>query len=117
MSDTTDIIRERIERGAAWLDDVEPGWRSLLDLEDLHLSSNDSCVLGQVFREQAWDSGYEADGYNYVLESGDFPDIPSESDTWAREHGFEAVALGAADKVTYSALETAWQRYLTNTQG
>lgn len=38
----------RAGRGAAYLDDVDPGWHERIDLDDLALASGTSCVLGQL---------------------------------------------------------------------
>lgn len=42
-------LRVRVERGAAWLDKVAPGWESKIDHQALDLTDNDACILGQVF--------------------------------------------------------------------
>lgn len=38
----------RVQRGAAYLDDVDPGWYRRIDPHTLELSSGVSCVLGQL---------------------------------------------------------------------
>jgi hypothetical protein len=40
--------RDRASRGAAYLDDVDPGWHERIDLEELALASGEACVLGQL---------------------------------------------------------------------
>lgn len=42
-------FREEVQRGAALLDEVAPGWDKAINLEQLDLSSGSSCMLGQVF--------------------------------------------------------------------
>lgn len=44
-------IDERVERGAALLDQVRPGWHIEVDITRLHLGSYTRCVLGQLFGE------------------------------------------------------------------
>lgn len=39
---------ERAARGAAYLDDVNPGWHEQLDPDLLQLASGRACVLGQL---------------------------------------------------------------------
>lgn len=83
---------EEVERGAAWLDAVRPGWELDLDLSDLELSCPENCVLGQLFGMAAYESAtflestYNvANGYGYVewmLGVADHPDL------WMEEHGF-----------------------------
>lgn len=41
--------RERVARGAEFLDEHRPGWRSEINLADLDLESTCGCVLGQLF--------------------------------------------------------------------
>lgn len=40
--------RERVRRGAAYLDDVAPGWYRAVDVATLELAGGSSCVLGQL---------------------------------------------------------------------
>lgn len=44
---------DRIEQGAAWLDETQPGWERRLDIGQLDLASCERCVLGQVFMDRA----------------------------------------------------------------
>ena len=41
--------KEQVDNGVAYLDEVKPGWRELIDLKRLDISSVRCCVLGQVF--------------------------------------------------------------------
>ena len=45
---TPDAARERVRRGATYLDDEDPGWAARLDPETLELSDGTCCVLGQL---------------------------------------------------------------------
>jgi hypothetical protein len=38
-----------VDRGAALLDEREPGWAEKIDLDTLDLSSSCGCVLGQLY--------------------------------------------------------------------
>lgn len=42
-------IEERVQAGAAWLDERYPGWFQVIDLGTLDISRCDLCVLGQVY--------------------------------------------------------------------
>lgn len=42
-------IQRAARRGAAFLDEKEPGWAALIDLTTLDLDYVDSCVLGQLY--------------------------------------------------------------------
>lgn len=44
-------VRERVGRGAAYLDDADPGWYRRVDPQTLSLSSGRHCVLGQLHGE------------------------------------------------------------------
>jgi hypothetical protein len=39
----------RVARGVKWLDEAVPDWRSKIDLQELDLTSECNCVLGQLF--------------------------------------------------------------------
>jgi hypothetical protein len=45
---TPEAARERVHRGATYLDDVDPGWDARLDPETLELSDGTCCILGQL---------------------------------------------------------------------
>ena len=43
--------KERVAKGAALLDEMEPGWYQKIDLVTLNLRNCFSCVIGQVYGE------------------------------------------------------------------
>ena len=43
------MIPANVKRGAAWLDEHEPGWRGRIDLNKVDLASECNCVLGQLY--------------------------------------------------------------------
>lgn len=45
---TVEEARRRVRRGAAYLDEVAPGWSDHLNLFRLDLAHGDACVLGQL---------------------------------------------------------------------
>lgn len=45
---TVDGARDRVRRGAAYLDDVAPGWADAVDPSSLDLAHGSTCVLGQL---------------------------------------------------------------------
>lgn len=101
----TPTIRERVERGAAWLDSVKPEWRSVINLDTFDIADVAYCVVGQVFRAEAIAEGH-SDGYDYVYEHYVLPG----SGPWMTNRGFDASDFTPG---AYSDLQTAWQRYLT----
>lgn len=44
--------RELVESGAAWLDEVKPGWEGLIDLAKFDISDGNACICGQVFMDE-----------------------------------------------------------------
>lgn len=60
-------VLERVKRGLAWLEEKHgPGWEDHIDLEILNLSSGTSCVLGQVYDDEAH-KYYGGDGFTYAI--------------------------------------------------
>lgn len=48
---TEEAVRARVERGAAYLDQMDPGWHRRIDPDTLALDSGRHCVLGQLHGE------------------------------------------------------------------
>jgi hypothetical protein len=46
---TTLTIAERVNAGAAWLDEHRPGWRNRIDIDTIDVASVRCCPLGQVY--------------------------------------------------------------------
>lgn len=42
------ILEERVDRGARFLDEKEPGWWDKIDLETLNMKNCYLCILGQL---------------------------------------------------------------------
>lgn len=97
-----DTFEARVARGAAWLDEVQPGWERRIDLSKLELRSACRCVLGQLygtFSESAF--FYRHGDYTYEWsESIPFGFIlPLEKDTDGVEYWSDA---------EYPRLDEAW---------
>lgn len=45
---TPSAARQRVARGAASLDELDPGWAERIDVWSLDLASGNACVLGQL---------------------------------------------------------------------
>lgn len=97
-------IRERVERGIAWLDEVRPDWRDSVNRSALDISDSDNCLLGQVFWAEARQSDPYWSGFTYVHSSGHFKDATGSSISaqWMIDHGFEE------DDESYNVLTVAW---------
>lgn len=85
---------ERVQRGAVILDRVQPDWRSKINLSDLEMSSNNFCVLGQLF-----------DGYQRGVErlTGAIYNIE-----WSESNGF------TTRDGDWNSLNVAWETEIRN---
>lgn len=80
-----------VARGAALLDDHEPGWYRRIDRDQLNIGSTARCVIGQVYGESCrYGIGYTAMVYNLGIDN-------------ASEYGFDSPGGGG-----YQRLRTAW---------
>lgn len=41
-------IKERVKRGAKWLDKHQSGWYNRIDLDELDLADDQVCIVGQL---------------------------------------------------------------------
>jgi hypothetical protein len=48
---TPEAVRERVQRGATYLDDLDPGWHRRVDADTLELDDGRHCILGQLHGE------------------------------------------------------------------
>lgn len=48
---TPEKVRERVQRGATYLDEVDPEWYRHVDAETLELGDGQQCILGQMHGE------------------------------------------------------------------
>ena len=62
-----DSITERVERGAALLDEKRPGWVDVIDLDDLNLGDGCTCIGGQLCGSK---TGTEEDYVIFVRDLG-----------------------------------------------
>src|SRR5690606_6748890 len=42
------LARDRVQKGAAFLDEILPGWHQIIDLDTLNLASGCKCICGQL---------------------------------------------------------------------
>ena len=90
-----DSITERVERGAALLDEKRPGWVDVIDLDDLNLGDGCTCIGGQFCGKK---TGTEEDYLIFITEIG--LDFAGEI-----AHGFDGPRLEGE----YAALTAAWR--------
>ncbi len=100
----------RVRRGAAYLDDVQPGWHRQVDAGTLELASGGRCVLGQLhgdFRIGLMRA--------HLLNLGSAPRASLSPTAF----GFRCVTgvSEAAQDRDYRHLNRAWQRVIRRRQG
>jgi hypothetical protein len=96
---TTDITA-RVARGAALLDEREPGWWQRIDLDRLDLRSPCRCVLGQLH------------GNYYPAADRMFGGDDRKVESAAIAHGFDSVGV-IPPYTEYDALDAAWRDLIT----
>lgn len=88
-------VESRVARGAAWLDQVVPGWERKIDLSRLDLADSCQCILGQVVGvvkdinvpEELEDLGYGyMSGYDAIMDTA--TNAGFKVGHWAHGHGF-----------------------------
>lgn len=94
MTDLRELLRPRVERGAALLDSVEPYWWKRIE-EELRLSDCKQCVLGQVY-------GHYNTGLNALA------DTSGEYIGAGGEYGFAAVWPEASTSKFWPTLDELW---------
>jgi hypothetical protein len=95
----TDELAERVERGAALLDERRPGWWDEVDVGSLDLRQCDLCILGQLW-------GDYLDGRGEVVRLGYGYRAQEES----IRHGFDVSRRIHADlHADYAALTDLWR--------
>lgn len=106
---TADAARSRAARGAALLDDRDPGWAGRIDTDGLALGDGAACVLGQLWGE-----------YRLGLGRSRVLDLSSAPTRFVSpvDLGFQAVGdLGeAAEDLDYAFLTRAWRAEVTERQ-
>ena len=106
---TLDAARERARRGAALLDEADPGWAGRVDSGALQLGDGQACVLGQLHGE-----------YRRGLGRARVLDLSSAPGRFVSpvDLGFQAVGtLGeAAEALDYAHLTRAWREEVADRQ-
>ena len=103
--------------GAAFLDEVRPGWDEKVNLTTLNLESSRHCVLGQVFDEDARSHSSRAfvDGFVYAYVRLLDGNEDNETFNLGFDHTADADDGLAYDgaTVTYKELDEAWGWLIT----
>ncbi|MCB0992299.1 MAG: hypothetical protein KDB16_15075 [Acidimicrobiales bacterium] len=109
--DTT--TRERVERGAAWLDrQLGNDWHTHIDLGRLELSDECNCILGQLVSDLAYRTKLAPDTEDVYAPT--FHHVDDAQDIDMIDHGFDIPSAYPADnaaalnRAQYQALDDAW---------
>ena len=107
---TLGAARDRAARGAALLDEADPGWADRVDPGALALGDGQACVLGQLHGE-----------YRRGLGRARVLDLSSAPSRFVSpvDLGFQAVGtLGeAAEDLDYTHLTRAWREAVADRRG
>jgi hypothetical protein len=100
-------ITERVERGAALLDEKRPGWWRDIDLDMLDVRSRCGCVIGQLGGlTKAADRGLSYQIVSDRLGVGYYDEIPMGFEAEGTRPPYGEMELLAAE---YAALTEAWR--------
>ena len=94
-----DTIAARVARGAALLDEKQPGWVERIDLGALWMRDTCGCVLGQLYEDPA--DPMRDDGYWLGLRALEIPARPVSAP--------ERFGFAVEDPQDYGALDAAWR--------
>lgn len=97
-------LQARVDKGAAWLDEVNPGWWDRVVINKLHMIHSCSCVLGQLYADDCtgFQSGFGYAKVNLVPKTG--------TDNNAADFGFDVHrdVNNDVDTAEYGVLQTLW---------
>jgi hypothetical protein len=89
---TLTLAQESVEKGAALLDNFDPDWHYLIDLDTLDVGDVGNCILSQLF------GGWQAGKTALDLYDGQH----------AAVYGFEQILVGDDYETTYEDLDAEW---------
>lgn len=136
-------VRERIEAGAAYLDETLPGWWDTIDLDTLNMGSGCRCVLGQLAVDMLgaevddedeiivdYNRAAGFDGCDYLGDTpyflwiyGELPATPPLSLDEARDLGFSQMTRYAdlldtqESTLRWDELTEGWRQFVTERRG
>ncbi len=101
-------ILARVKNGIRWLEEnVGPDWVDKIDPSKLMLERGDSCILGQVFKDECDEY---SDGYEYAT------DLFPELEGFGVDQGFCVHGSGYETKIrpedSWVKLQEAWESVL-----
>lgn len=109
MTTTMTEFEERVAKGAALLDDSQPGWADRIDLETFDILDPCGCTLGQLF---SWYSaGCAYFGFSHDDEADRTQDAAHEFGFFENAHeGEETTSTERYER--WRALDAAWMNLI-----
>lgn len=107
-----DVVRERVARGAALLDEKSPGWFRTLVPESVVMHYYDSCVLGLLNPEVGYAGMVDALGLKH--------DTETDAEGGLVWHGFDLIddecAVNPDYRESYARLTDTWRNLIAERQ-
>lgn len=101
-------IEQRVSNGVALLDEHQPGWRDLVNVEILDIESLGDCILGQVY------GGYIAGASALGISSADVADATTVQSTYGFDISQEEYAKDfVTQQLIFAELEEEWTKRIT----
>lgn len=112
---TANELDARVAKGAALLDEKDPGWLDVIDIDRLDVHSTVDCVAGQLFS-----AGTDPDGafcntmYRLGLDTADGATAYGfQLRVWEVHWRAEELGINATGAQIYAPLTDAWKRLIT----
>lgn len=103
---SAESAEKAVTLGIAWLDEVRPNWRELMDWDVFDMQDTTLCVLGQVFAEDSEEAFFEDDSWS---SSSGFGYVEHVFNINMGQLGFDTTDPEESWH-TYAELETAWRK-------
>lgn len=119
-------VTERVAAGAAWLDEVMPGWFNDIDLSTMKIKTTCNCVLAQLVKdvdnEWGWLKEHPESRFDaWVWEDEDAGQVAVPDDIWQKVPAHltyeEASSLGFVARsfdttYEYGLLQDEWEQLI-----
>jgi len=106
----------RVAKGAALLDEENPGWITGINWTTFSIRSTVECVLGQLYDEWGFGSGYsrgaQALGLSFTCGCDECElELEPGPNGYAFEYGFTVEVCRNEESDAWDEVEAAWLRY------
>lgn len=107
------LEKEQVRRGAAFLDEVSPGWHDRINLADFDITDCSKCVVGQLFVEAADSSFGDNFEFDRVLLDYGIENYGKHYGFWAYESS-NSFRSYEDDAAAWDRLGQAWRDEITS---